>query len=167
MAFSTILPPCITETVSQTSRTTMAGAIIGAYGKLGMRVSYSFALRDQNRMIYADDAAFIDMLPPDMRARMAAYLGGFALPIGDHIGVFRALRDIWVDAPGVAIQIAPANLHWLSDAALEQAARLSEETGPPMHMHLLETPSEGIRAAAHGLVRRCTTSTEWGFWDRA
>ncbi|UWQ19104.1 amidohydrolase family protein [Jannaschia sp. M317] len=124
----------------QTAVVGRAQAILGAYQDIGMRVSYSFALRDQNRMIYAADETFIEMLPPDARAPMAAYLGGFALPLDDQIGVFRALRDIWADAPGIAIQIAPANLHWLSDAALEQAARLSEETGAPMHMHLLETP---------------------------
>jgi 5-methylthioadenosine/S-adenosylhomocysteine deaminase len=117
-----------------------AGAILGAYADLGMRVSYSFALRDQNRMIYAADAAFIEMLPPQARAPMAAYLDGFSLPLSDQIGVFRALRQGWAGNPGVAIQIAPSNLHWLSDAALEQAAHLSAETGAPMHMHLLETP---------------------------
>ncbi len=123
-----------------------AGSIIGAYRDLGMRVSYSFALRDQNRMIYAADEEFIAMLPSEARAPMAAYLGGFALPLSDQIGVFHALRDAWADAPGIAIQIAPANLHWLSDAALVQAARLSEETGAPMHMHLLETPYQKIYA---------------------
>lgn len=124
-----------------------AGAILGAYADLGMRVSYSFALRDQNRMIYAADEDFIAMLPREARAPMAAYLGGFALPLSDQIGVFRSLRDIWADTPGVAIQIAPSNLHWLSDAALEQAAQLSAETGAPMHMHLLETPYQKTYAA--------------------
>jgi cytosine/adenosine deaminase-related metal-dependent hydrolase len=124
-----------------------AGGILGAYADLGMRVSYSFALRDQNRMIYAADEAFIEMLPAEVRSLMAAYLGGFALPLSDQIGVFRSLRGSWADAPGVAIQIAPSNLHWLSDAALEQAAHLSEETGAPMHMHLLETPYQKAYAA--------------------
>lgn len=117
-----------------------AGAILGAYAELGMRVSYSFALRDQNRVLYAADEELLARLPSEARAPMAAYLAGFALPLADQIGVFRALRDLWAGEPLVAIQIAPANLHWLSDAALEQAAHLSEETGAPMHMHLLETP---------------------------
>ena len=81
-----------------------------------------------------------DRVPPEARAPMAAHLAGFALPLADQIGVFQTLRDAWAGEPLVAIQIAPSNLHWLSDAALEEAARLSEETGAPMHMHLLETP---------------------------
>lgn len=137
-----------------------AGAIIGAYQDLGMRVSYSFALRDQNRMIYAADEDLIALLPPDARAPMAAYLGGFALPLADQISVFRALRDSWAQAGNVAIQIAPANLHWLSDAALEQAAHLSEETGAPMHMHLLETPYQ------RDYARRRTGGSAMEYIDR-
>lgn len=125
---------------SQDDVVARAGTILGAYADLGMRVSYSFALRDQNRMIYEADSAFIELLPAQFRAAMAAYLGRFTLPLSDQIGVFHALRAVWGQDPKVAIQIAPANLHWLSDAALEQAARLSEDTGAPMHMHLLETP---------------------------
>ena len=117
-----------------------AGAIIGAYAELGMRVSYSFALRDQNRMIYAADEAFVASLPEPLRAPAAAYLGAFALPLADQVALFHALRARWADHPLAAIQIAPSNLHWLSDAALESAARMAEETGAPMHMHLLETP---------------------------
>jgi cytosine/adenosine deaminase-related metal-dependent hydrolase len=116
-----------------------AGAILGAYAELGMRVSYSFAMRDQNRMIYAADEVFLETLPPALRSEAAAYLGGFQLPVSDQIAVFRALRETWAGNALTAIQIAPSNLHWLSDAALESAAHLAQETGAPMHMHLLET----------------------------
>jgi 5-methylthioadenosine/S-adenosylhomocysteine deaminase len=117
-----------------------ADAILGAYAELGMRVSYSFALRDQNRMIYAADQDFIEMLPPDLQAPVAAYFAAFALPLADQVAVFHALRDRWAAQPLAAIQIAPSNLHWLSDAALESAADMAAQTGAPLHMHLLETP---------------------------
>jgi cytosine/adenosine deaminase-related metal-dependent hydrolase len=117
-----------------------ADRIIGAYRELGMRASYSFALRDQNRMIYAADEDFVRSLPTDLRQPAADYLGGFGLPLREQIAVFHALRDRWAGDPLIGIQIAPSNLHWLSDAALESAARMAEETGAPMHMHLLETP---------------------------
>ncbi len=117
-----------------------ADAIIRAYTEIGMRASYSFALRDQNRMIYAADEAFVATLPPPLRAPVSAYLAGFGLPLAEQVDVFHALRARWADAPLIGIQIAPSNLHWLSDAALESAARMAEETGAPMHMHLLETP---------------------------
>jgi cytosine/adenosine deaminase-related metal-dependent hydrolase len=137
-----------------------AGAILGAYAELGMRVSYSFALRDQNRVLYAADEDLLEALPAPLRAPMAAYLAGFALPLADQIAVFRSLRDRWAHSPLAAIQIAPSNLHWLSDAALEQAARLAQETGAPMHMHLLETPYQAEYA------RRRTGGSAVAFLDR-
>lgn len=117
-----------------------ADTILGAYKDLGMRASYSFALRDQNRMIYDADEAFVASLPAPLQRPTAAYLAGFGLPLSDQVAVFHALRQRWEQDPLVAIQIAPSNLHWLSDAALESAARMAEETDAPMHMHLLETP---------------------------
>ena len=137
-----------------------AGAILGAYAELGMRVSYSFALRDQNRVLYAADEELLSRLPPEARGPMAAHLAGFALPLADQVGVFHALREAWAGEPLAAIQIAPSNLHWLSDGALEEAARLSEETGAPMHMHLLETPYQKEYA------RRRTGGSAMGAIDR-
>ncbi|MFK7762949.1 MAG: amidohydrolase family protein [Roseobacter sp.] len=115
-------------------------AIIGAYAEVGMRASYSFALRDQNRMIYEADEIFVASLPETLRAPVAAYLAGFGLPLREQIAVFHQLRDRWADADLIGIQIAPSNLHWLSDAALESAARMASETNATLHMHLLETP---------------------------
>jgi cytosine/adenosine deaminase-related metal-dependent hydrolase len=117
-----------------------AAAVLGAYAEIGMRASYSFALRDQNRMIYAADEDFLALLPADLRAPTAAYFAQFAMPLAEQVGVFHALRSRWAGHPLLAIQIAPSNLHWLSDGALESAARMAEETGAPMHVHLLETP---------------------------
>jgi len=71
---------------------------------------------------------------------VASYLQGFALPLEDQIAVFHHLNARWPGDGRIAIQIAPSNLHWLSDAALDAAARLHAATGAPMHMHLLETP---------------------------
>src|SRR5205814_9597538 len=41
-----------------------AGEVIRAYEDIGMRVSYSFALRDQNRLVYQDDKQFTATLRP-------------------------------------------------------------------------------------------------------
>lgn len=117
-----------------------ARAILGSYADIGMRVSYSFALRDQNRLAYKADQEFIDSLPHHMQQPVGDFLTAFALPLEDQIAIFHALRAEWRGHDRVAIQIGPSNLHWLSEAALESAARMSDETGAPMHMHLLETP---------------------------
>ncbi|MFD2238960.1 amidohydrolase family protein [Aureimonas populi] len=117
-----------------------AGAVLDAYREIGMRASYSFALRDQNRLVYEADEAFLQRLPAGLRPAMAAYFARFALPLGEQVAVFHELYRRTRDEERIAVQIAPSNLHWLSDAALASAAQMADETGAPMHMHLLETP---------------------------
>jgi 5-methylthioadenosine/S-adenosylhomocysteine deaminase len=117
-----------------------AEAVIGAYRELGMRVSYSMALRDQNRLVYEADEAFVARLPAELRPAMADYFSRFTLSLEEQAGIFHALRRHVEGERRIAVQLAPANLHWLSDRALETAADLSESTGLPMHMHLVETP---------------------------
>ncbi len=117
-----------------------AGEVIRAYRDIGMRASYSIALRDQNRLVYEDDRDFVARLPQELREPMAAYFAQFTLSLSDQRQIFEALWAQYQDDPRIAIQIAPSNLHWLSDPALEMAGELAEATGAPMHMHLLETP---------------------------
>jgi cytosine/adenosine deaminase-related metal-dependent hydrolase len=117
-----------------------AAQVVGAYREIGMRVSYSMALRDQNRLVYEDDATFTARLPEALRPAMREYFARFSLPLAEQVALFEEIRALQAGDPRVAVQVAPANLHWLSDAALEAAATLSERHGLPMHMHLLETP---------------------------
>lgn len=117
-----------------------AGQVIGAYREIGMRVSYSMALRDQNRLVYAADEAFVAQLPEALRPAMADYFRRFTLSLEEQVSIFHALRRLVEGERRIAVQLAPANLHWLSDRALETAGELSAATGLPMHMHLVETP---------------------------
>ena len=117
-----------------------AAAVTGAYREIGMRASYSMAMRDQNRLVYADDQAFVAGLPEALRPAMAAHFRRFTMPLQDQVAVFHALRARHAVDPLLQVQLAPANLHWLSDAALETVAELAARTGAPMHLHLLETP---------------------------
>ena len=119
-----------------------AGAreVIRAYQDLGMRVSYSYALRDQNRIVYEDDEAFYARLPDDLAAPLRETVNALALSAEDNLEVFGELSREFADDGRVAIQLAPLNFQWCSDAALERVADLSEERDVPIHLHLLETP---------------------------
>ncbi len=99
-----------------------ADAVLRAYRDIGMWVSYSHTIRDQNRLVYGDDADFIATLPPELRGPMNRHLARFQTRLDDHFTLFETLRATYADDPKVAIQLAPANLHWCSDAALEQLA---------------------------------------------
>jgi 5-methylthioadenosine/S-adenosylhomocysteine deaminase len=114
--------------------------VIGAYREIGLRASYSMALRDQNRLVYEDDAVFTSRAPADLQPALVDYFRRFTLPLADQITVFEALRAELLNDDRVALQLAPANLHWLSDQALQLAANLSSKHSMPLHMHVLETP---------------------------
>src|SRR6266540_4953307 len=70
----------------------IAERILKAYEDIGMRVSYSYALRDQNRLVYEADAAFVKRLPPGLAPDLAAWLKAQAIPLDDHHGIF---TDLW------------------------------------------------------------------------
>ena len=117
-----------------------ANKIIEAYKLIGMRASYSFALRDQNRMIYDSDEKFIELLPTNLRPNVKKYFDSFNLSLNEQLEVFRILTEQHAEDSLIEIQLAPSNLHWLSDKALETTAKVAQETGAKLHMHLLETP---------------------------
>lgn len=117
-----------------------AEKVMSAYRDIGMRASYSMALRDQNRLVYEADEDFVARLPANLRPAMVRYFERFTLPLADQIHVFDELFRRLADDPLIRVQLAPSNLHWLSDQALEAAADVANRTGVPMHMHLLETP---------------------------
>ncbi|MDH2091628.1 amidohydrolase family protein [Rhizobium pusense] len=131
--------------------------VLRAYDDIGMRASFSVMVRDQNRLVYGSDADFLETLPQDMREPMKRWFGQFRMNVDDHSALFRDLRGTWNKSRRLKVQLAPANLHWCSDALLSKLADLSAEADAPMHMHLLETPFQkqyaldrtGISAVAH------------------
>lgn len=127
-----------------------ASDIIRAYQDIGMRVSYSFALRDQNRLGYRSDEALMAAVPADLRPSLQRWFDRFKLGLVDQCELFETLYSRYRDDQRVCVQLAPANLHWCSDAALERIAQLSKRYDVPMHIHLLETAYQKEYAAKRG-----------------
>ena len=123
-----------------TSVLDQSNKIIAAYKQIGMRASYSFALRDQNRMIYDSDENCLALLPPKHRPTLKKYFESFSLSISEQLEIFNILTEQHAKNNLIEIQLAPSNLHWLSDKALETISRVAIDTGAKIHMHLLETP---------------------------
>ncbi len=126
-----------------------SGAVLKAYRDIGLRVSYSMALRDQNRLVYEPDADFVARLPAALRPAMADYFETYTVSLEDQIAFFEGL--IGQSGGRVRIQLAPSNLHWLSDQALGAVADLSARHAGPahglcMHAHIVETPYQAAYA---------------------
>lgn len=116
-----------------------AGKILQAYDDIGMRASYSHALRDQNRLVYEADADFVKRLPAELQPAMEEWFQGVSLTLEDQMTLFDEMMDRFQGNSRQRIQLAPANLHWCSDKALEALRDAAETHNVPLHMHLLET----------------------------
>lgn len=127
-----------------------ADEVIRAYEDVGMRVSYCFALRDQNHLVYEANQDFLARVPDDVKPLLARHFERFQLDAEDTIALFANLRDKHHNKPRVKIQLAPANLHWCSDKALERLAETSERYDVPLHMHLVETAYQKEYAKRRG-----------------
>src|SRR5258708_9725905 len=68
-----------------------ADEAIRAYEDTGMRVSYSFAVRDQNRLVYQRDEDFVASLPPEFRGPMQRLYDRFQLSRDHCIVLFEGL----------------------------------------------------------------------------
>jgi len=54
-----------------------AEQVIRAYEDIGMRVSYCYAVRDQNRLVYQADDAFVASLPKELQGPMKRWFERF------------------------------------------------------------------------------------------
>ncbi len=125
-------------------------AVLRGFLDAGMRVAFSCYLRNQNRVVYADDDDFLAGLPTDLASDVRRYLAASHMSDDDYFAfcdeMYRQYHD---DGSGrVRVLLSPANAQWNSDDFLlrtkAQAARW--QTG--IHMHLVESPYQkdyGIR----------------------
>ena len=127
--------------------------VIRAYEDVGMRVSYCYAVRDQNRLVYQADQEFVASLPKELQEPMQRWFTRFKTSLDESMGLFRGLFERHNNKRRVKIQLAPANLHWCSDKALGLLSEASKKYNVPMHMHLLETAYQKEYAWRRG---KCT-----------
>ena len=132
---------------------TRSNQVVKAYEDIGMRVSYCYALRDQNRLVYQADDAFAASLPPALQDPMARHFGRFQASADEIMDLFRSLYERYNAKNRVKIQLAPANLHWCSDQSLTALSDASAKYNVPIHMHLLETAYQKEYAWRRG---KCT-----------
>jgi 5-methylthioadenosine/S-adenosylhomocysteine deaminase len=125
-----------------------ADQVLNAYKNLGMRVSYCFAVRDQNHFVYEANAEFAKRLPPDIAPEILEILNAYDVPVQENFDLFVNLWQRWDhnQEGRTRIQLAPANLHWCSDAALESLREYADKYNVGMHMHLLETLYQKVYA---------------------
>ena len=121
---------------------------------VGVRIAFALAVRDQNPLVYGDEAGMMEKLPP---ATEALFREAFVKPPMTP-AAYLALTDEIADAvagPMVDVQYGPAGVQWCSRELLEAIAEASRTTGRRVHMHLLETQRQRAwadRAFPEGMV---------------
>ncbi len=123
--------------------------ILRAYRDIGMRVSFSSGIVEQDTLVLDQDE-FAATLPPPVRERFDALPRSDRVPLEDQLAA--AFTDVSARWGGnrdrrVKVQLAPQNLHWLSDRGLTAVRDAAERHGVGMHMHLLESPYQKEYAA--------------------
>ncbi len=118
--------------------TASAKGVLRGYEAVGMRASYCYAVREQNRFVYEADEDFCNRLPEKAGKAMAAHLASQKLNFADFMALYDELKSSNSNSRA-RIQLAPANLHWMTDDGLLAIQEKSVAEGVPMHMHLLET----------------------------
>jgi cytosine/adenosine deaminase-related metal-dependent hydrolase len=116
-----------------------ANQVIKAYGDIGMRVSYSFGLREQNRLVYEADEKFVQRLPADIAPEVAEMLRGQVVSMEDCFQVFETLHRQHAGKELARIQLAPTNLHWCTDRGLKTVREYADRYRVPVHLHLVES----------------------------
>lgn len=116
-------------------------AILRAYRDIGMRVSFSSGIVEQDTLVLNQER-FMATLPPGIRERLDALPRSERIPIEDQLAAsFTDVVSRWggnLDRL-IRVQLAPQNLHWCSDRGLSTIKDVADSHGVGMHMHLLET----------------------------
>jgi 5-methylthioadenosine/S-adenosylhomocysteine deaminase len=117
-----------------------ANEVLRAYRDIGMRASFCFNSRDQNHMSHESDAELVARAAGQLKADLSAYLTQGPVGIPDYLELFDTLTADVAQDHRLAIQLAPANLHWCSDQMLIALRDKASSANVTMHMHLVETP---------------------------
>ena len=115
--------------------------ILRAFGDAGMRTAFSVYFREQNRLVYARDEAFIAGLPSDLAEDVLEFLAATDLPAADYFGLFEKVhKEYGADSGGrVTVLVSPANVQWVSDDFLQQTKDYATKYQTGIHMHLMES----------------------------
>ena len=129
-----------------------------AYDQVGLRVAFAAGMSQQSYLVWGDDEAFLQSLPPEIQT-----LARQRLPGPDQATVddyFTILHDLWqryAAHPRIDIWFAPPGPQWVSDETLQRIAETAARYDTGIQTHLEESIYEkyygprtyGISTIAH------------------
>jgi cytosine/adenosine deaminase-related metal-dependent hydrolase len=117
-----------------------ADKVFRAYADAGMRVGFSVAMKEQNRIVYGPDDAFVASLPGSLADALRGRLAT-ALSADGYLELFETLtrRHAHGGSGRSRILLSPKNVQWVSDALLARVKSLAATHRTGLHMHVDET----------------------------
>ena len=125
-----------------------ASEVVNAYEDSGMRVAFSLSTRDQNHLVYEDDARFLSTLPAGLAERASAQIAARPISLEEYLaacGELHARRQ----GPRTNIFVSPHNVHWCSDQMLTAISDFARTHGTSLHIHLQETVYQRMYGTRH------------------
>ena len=115
--------------------------VLRAFRDVGMRTAFSVFFREQNRVVYADDEAFLSGLPSDLAASTRKVLSAMDLSVSDYFSLFEQTYDKYGSDPNglVTMLLSPANVQWVSDDFLQRTKEYATKYQTGVHIHLVES----------------------------
>lgn len=129
-----------------------------AYEQSGIRVAFAAGMSHQSYIVWGDDQAFLDTLPPKVQALARRRLPGAGSATIDDF--FAVLDDIWRryrETARIEVWFAPPGPQWVSDETLQRIAETAERYDTGVQTHLEESIYEkhygprtyGVPTVAH------------------
>lgn len=118
------------------------GEVLRAYQDSGMRVAFSFAYRDQHRLVYQDDETFLATLPAELAAKAAARLQSTVMSNNDYFSLFAEMYSRYGSNRAdqrIMHLLSPINLPRCSDDFLRSVKEHALRYRTGIHIHLQET----------------------------
>ena len=129
-----------------------------AYEQSGIRVAFAAGMSHQSHIVWGDDQAFLDTLPPEVQALARRRLPGVGSASIDDF--FAILDDFWRryrEQDRIEVWFAPPGPQWVSDETLQRIADTAERYDTGIQTHLEESIYEkqyglrtyGVPTVAH------------------
>ncbi len=137
------------QTAAATLKEDMDAVLLG-FLDAGMRVAFSSYIRNQNRVVYDDDARFLNGIPGDLADDVRRYLSVANMSDDDYFALCDETRREYHNHPSgkVRFLLSPANVQWNSDEFLVRTKERATRWQTGIHMHLVESAYQkdyGIR----------------------
>lgn len=112
--------------------------VIEAYLETGLRLQFNPSVRNANPFVYGDNAAFLDGLPPEMKAALTRPLPDGALTGENFVEVTKNLHRR-AHGSMCVVGFGPLAPQWSTDALLMDVRRAADDLGVPIHVHAVQS----------------------------